>query len=100
MAVPAGRLLSVNVGMPRDVEWEGRTVRTGIWKDSVDGRRSVRRLNVDGDGQGDLLGHGGVNRAVFVYQIESYRYWQEFLDRDDFTLRAVRRELHGRRPRR
>ena len=45
----------------------------------------VRRLNVDGDGQGDLQGHGGVNRAVFVYQIESYRYWQEFLGRDDFT---------------
>ena len=80
-----GLLLSVNVGMPRDVEWEGRTVHTGIWKDSVEGRRSVGRLNVDGDGQGDLLGHGGVNRAVFVYQIESYRYWQEFLDRDDFS---------------
>jgi ferredoxin-NADP reductase/MOSC domain-containing protein YiiM/ferredoxin len=85
MADPAGRLLSVNVGMPREVEWEGRTVRTGIWKDSVEGRRRVRHLNLDGDGQGDLLGHGGVNRAVFVYQIESYRYWQEFLDRDDFT---------------
>src|SRR5271166_7176334 len=76
---PAGRILSVNVGMPRDVEWEGRTVRTGIWKDPVAGRRMVRRLNVDGDGQGDLSGHGGVNRAVFVYQIESYRYWQKFL---------------------
>jgi ferredoxin-NADP reductase/MOSC domain-containing protein YiiM/ferredoxin len=85
MADPAGRLLSLNVGMPRDVEWEGRTVRTGIWKDSVEGRRMVRRLNVDGDGQGDVLGHGGVNRAVFVYQIESYRYWQGFLARDDFT---------------
>jgi ferredoxin-NADP reductase/MOSC domain-containing protein YiiM/ferredoxin len=85
MADLAGRLLSVNVGMPREVEWEGRTVRTGIWKDSVAGRRMVRRLNVDGDGQGDLLGHGGVNRAVFVYQIESHRYWQEFLGRDDFS---------------
>ena len=85
MADLAGRLLSVNVGMPREVEWEGRTVRTGIWKNSVEGRRMVRRLDVDGDGQGDLLGHGGVNRAVFVYQIESYRYWQEFLGRNDFT---------------
>lgn len=82
---PAGRILSVNVGMPRDVAWEGRTVRTGIWKDPVAGRRMVRRLNVDGDGQGDLTGHGGVNRAVFVYQIESYRYWQKFLGRDDFS---------------
>jgi ferredoxin-NADP reductase/MOSC domain-containing protein YiiM len=82
---PAGRLLSVNVGMPQDIEWEGRTVRTAVWKDPVDGRRAVRRLNIDGDGQGDLAGHGGVNRAVFVYQIESYRHWQEFLGRDDFT---------------
>ena len=79
------RLLSVNVGVPRDVEWEARIVHTGIWKDPVDGRRTVRRLNVDGDGQGDLEGHGGPNRAVFVYQIESYRYWEKFLDRDDFT---------------
>ena len=82
---PAGRLVSVNVGVPRDVEWQGRIVHTGIWKDPVDGRRMVRRLNVDGDGQGDRQGHGGVNRAVFVYQIGSYRYWQRFLGRDDFT---------------
>lgn len=79
------RLLSVNVGMPRDVAWQGRIVHTGIWKDPIDGRRMVRRLNVDGDGQGDRQGHGGVNRAVFVYQIDSYRYWQQFLGRDDFT---------------
>jgi ferredoxin-NADP reductase/MOSC domain-containing protein YiiM/ferredoxin len=85
MAYPAGRLVSVNVGMPRDVEWEGRTVRTAIWKDPVAGRAIVRRVNVDGDGQGDLQGHGGVNRAVFVYQVESYGYWEEFLARDDFT---------------
>src|SRR5829696_4743908 len=82
---PAGRLLSVNVGMPRDVEWEGRTVHTGIWKAAVDGRRMVRRLNVDGDGQGDRAGHGGVNRAVFVYRIESYRFWEESLGRDDLA---------------
>ncbi len=81
---PAGQLVSVNVGMPADVEWQGRTVHTGIWKHSVAGRRMVRRLNVDGDGQGDLNGHGGVNRAVFVYQLESYQYWQRFLRRDDF----------------
>jgi ferredoxin-NADP reductase/MOSC domain-containing protein YiiM/ferredoxin len=80
-----GRLASLNVGMPRDVEWEGRVVHTGIWKDPVEGRRMVRRLNVDGDGQGDTAGHGGPNRAVFVYQLDSYRYWEEFLGRDDFT---------------
>src|SRR5262245_55279240 len=81
----AGRLLSVNVGMPRDVEWEGRVVHTGIWKDPVAGRAMVRRLNIDGDGQGDTAGHGGPNRAVFVYQVESYRYWEGVLGRDDFA---------------
>ena len=74
------RLLSVNVGLPRDIEWRGRTVHTGVWKDPVQGRCRVGRLNLDGDGQGDLAGHGGEQRAVFVYQIESYRYWQEQLD--------------------
>src|SRR5690242_4327093 len=77
------RLLSVNVGLPRDVAWRGKTVHTAIRKDPVHGRRMVRRLNIDGDGQGDLGGHGGEQRAVFVYQIESYRYWQEQLKRSD-----------------
>ena len=80
-----GRLLSVNVGMPKDVSWQGRTVFTGVFKDPVAGPRGVRRLNVDGDGQGDLAGHGGEQRAVFVYQIESYRYWERELGRDDFV---------------
>jgi len=79
------RLLSVNVGLPRDIEWKGRTVHTGIWKDPVHGRCRVGRLNLDGDGQGDLAGHGGEQRAVFVYQIESYRYWQQQLKRTDFV---------------
>src|SRR5215813_1689170 len=79
------RLLSVNVGVPRDVEWKGRTVHTAIWKNPVAGRCRVGRLNLDGDGQGDLAGHGGEQRAVFVYQIESYRYWQEQLKRSDFA---------------
>jgi len=78
------RLLSVNVGLPRDIEWRGRKVFTGIWKSPVPGRCRVHRLNLDGDGQGDLAGHGGVYRAVFVYQIESYRYWQDQLGRTDF----------------
>ncbi len=79
------QLLSVNVGLPRDIEWKGRTVHTGIWKDPVRARCRVGRLNLDGDGQGDLAGHGGEQRAVFVYQIESYRYWQEQLKRTDFV---------------
>jgi ferredoxin-NADP reductase/MOSC domain-containing protein YiiM len=80
-----GTLLSVNVGMPKDVSWRGRTVFTGIYKDPVAGPRRVRRLNVDGDGQGDVGGHGGEQRAVFVYQIGSYRYWEQELGRDDFV---------------
>src|SRR4051812_43660350 len=79
-------LLSVNVGLPQDVAWQGRTVHTGIWKQSVAGPRMVRRLNVDGDGQGDLNGHGGEQRAVMVYQIDSYRYWQDRFGRDDFEF--------------
>jgi ferredoxin-NADP reductase/MOSC domain-containing protein YiiM/ferredoxin len=79
------RLLSVNVGLPRDIEWNGRTVHTGIWKEPVPNRCRVGRLNLAGDGQGDLAGHGGEQRAVFVYQIESYRYWQEQLKRTDFV---------------
>ena len=79
------RLLSVNVGLPRDVTWSGKTVRTGIWKSPVEGRRMVRKLNIVGDGQGDLAGHGGEQRTVFVYQIESYHYWERFLGRNDFV---------------
>jgi ferredoxin-NADP reductase/MOSC domain-containing protein YiiM len=80
------RLLAVNVGLPRDVDWRGVTVHTGVWKAPVDGPRMVRRLNIDGDGQGDLAGHGGEQRAVLVYQIESYRYWQRHFGRDDLTF--------------
>jgi ferredoxin-NADP reductase/MOSC domain-containing protein YiiM/ferredoxin len=80
-----GTLLSVNVGMPKDVPWHGKTVFTGVYKDSVSGPRRVRTLNVDGDGQGDLGGHGGEQRAVFVYQIGSYRYWERELGRSDFV---------------
>jgi ferredoxin-NADP reductase/MOSC domain-containing protein YiiM len=81
----AGTLLSVNVGLPKDVSWHGKTVHTAVWKHPVEGPRQVRRLNIDGDGQGDLAGHGGEQRAVFVYQIDSYRYWRGQLGRDDFT---------------
>ncbi|HEX4009517.1 MAG TPA: MOSC and FAD-binding oxidoreductase domain-containing protein [Solirubrobacteraceae bacterium] len=82
---PAGTLLSVNVGLPKNVSWQGRTVFTGVFKDPVPGPRRVGRLNVDGDGQGDLAGHGGEQRAVFVYQMDSYRYWERELSRNDFV---------------
>jgi ferredoxin-NADP reductase/MOSC domain-containing protein YiiM/ferredoxin len=81
----AARLVSVNVGLPRDIVWHGQTVRTGIWKNPTQSRVTVRRLNIDGDGQGDLAGHGGVNRPVMVYQLDSYRYWEGQLGRSNLS---------------
>ncbi|MDG6103069.1 MOSC domain-containing protein [Dactylosporangium aurantiacum] len=78
-------LVSVNVGLPKDVAWQGRTVHTGVWKAPVDGPVMLRRTNLDGDGQGDLAGHGGEQRAVLVYQLDSYRHWRDVLDRDDLA---------------
>jgi len=78
-------LLSVNVGLPKNVAWRGQTVYTGVWKHPVDGPAMVRRLNIDGDGQGDTNGHGGEQRAVLVYQIQSYRHWQQHFGRDDLS---------------
>lgn len=80
-----GRLRSINVGLPRDIAWQGKKIHTAIWKTPVEGQRMVRRLNIDGDGQGDPAGHGGEHRAVFVYQLDSYRYWQERLRREEFS---------------
>lgn len=79
------KLLAVNVGVPRDVTWKGKTVRTAVWKSPVTGPRMVRTLNIDGDAQGDLAGHGGEQRAVFVYQMDAYHYWERFLGRSDFV---------------
>src|SRR3954454_1095223 len=79
------RLISVNVGVPRDLTWRGSTVHTAIWKKPVPGRVIVRRLNINGDGQGDLGGHGGEQRAVMVYQLGAYRYWEGQFGRTDFT---------------
>jgi ferredoxin-NADP reductase/MOSC domain-containing protein YiiM len=79
------RLLSLNVGLPQEVEWNGRTIRTAIFKSPVDTPRRVRRLNVDGDGQADLVGHGGEHRAIYVYDRSAYQHWAEVLDRDDLV---------------
>jgi ferredoxin-NADP reductase/MOSC domain-containing protein YiiM len=83
--VRVAKLRSINVGLPKDVDWRGRRVYTGIWKSPVDGAR-VRRLNVDGDGQGDVAGHGGEQRAVFVYQTSAYDFWSRKLQRTDFVM--------------
>src|SRR3954453_4732700 len=81
-------LVSVNVGMPADVSWRGRTVHTGVWKRPVVGRGMLRVLNLDGDGQGDRAGHGGEQRAVLVYQLDSYRHWQDFFGLDELESGA------------
>jgi len=81
-----GTLISLNVGLPREVSWNGKIVRTAIWKMPVESRLMVRKLNIDGDAQADLAGHGGEQRAVFVYQLDSYRYWERILGRNDFSF--------------
>lgn len=68
------------------IEWRGQSVRTAIWKEPAQGRVMARRLNLDGDGQADLRGHGGENRAMLVYQLESYRYWQQFLEEAPYEM--------------
>jgi ferredoxin-NADP reductase/MOSC domain-containing protein YiiM/ferredoxin len=78
------KIISVNVSMPKTVDHEGRKVSTGIYKEPVDGRVMIRKLNLDGDGQADLSVHGGVYKAVYVYDLESYRYWERELGRNDF----------------
>ena len=88
------RLLSVNVGLPRDIAWRGETVRTAIWKEPVQGQRMVRRLNIDGDKQGDLAGHGGEQRAIFV--LHHYAGWTqvELADHLDLPIGTVKSRLH------
>ena len=83
-------LLGISVGRPREVAYQDRRGReksttTSIFKDPVEGRVMLRALNIDGDEQSDLNGHGGINKAAYVYSIENYRYWSDELGRDDFT---------------
>jgi MOSC domain-containing protein YiiM len=77
-------VLSINVGLPRNVEWRGQTVQTSIFKEPVAGSVRVRRLNLDGDQQADLTVHGGADKAVYVYPSEHYAFWRQELP--DFDL--------------
>ena len=72
-------LVSVNVGLPREVTWKGKTVTTGIFKDPVDGPVALRRHNLEGDQQADLSVHGGPSKAVYVYPSQHYDYWRREL---------------------
>src|SRR4029077_7650836 len=77
------KILSVNVGLPREVTWQGKLVTTGIFKEPVQGRVMMRRLNLDGDQQADLTVHGGVSKAVYLYPSEHYGYWRTELPGTD-----------------
>ncbi len=79
------KLVSVNVGLPREVTWKGKIVRTGIFKEPINTRVMVRELNLDGDGQADLTVHGGVDKAVYVYPFEHYDYWRSELPDTELT---------------
>ena len=79
------KLLSVNVSKPKAVSYNGKTIHTGIFKVPVQGRVILRRFNLDGDGQGDLAVHGGIDKAVYAYSNEHYEYWRRELRRDDLT---------------
>lgn len=78
-------LISLNVGLPRDVMWKGRTVTTGIYKEPVTGTVRLRKLNLDGDRQADLSVHGGPEKAVYAYPSEHYDYWRGELRRPELT---------------
>ncbi len=95
------KILSVNVGLPRELTWQGKLVTTGIFKEPVKGPVMLRTLNLDGDGQADLTVHGGVSKAVYAYPSEHYAYWRtELPDVDlpwgmfgeNFTTEGLREE--------
>ena len=89
------KLISVNVGLPREITVSGKTVRTSIWKYPVQGRVHVSTLNLDGDQQSDLSVHGGIDKAVYLYPSEHYSYWQ--IQLPDVELRpAPRVRVRGR----
>jgi MOSC domain-containing protein YiiM len=86
------RLVSVNVGLPRTVRWKGRDVTTGIFKNPVEERVPLRRLNLDGDRQADLSVHGGAAKAVYAYPLEHYAFWREELG-EELTFGAFGENL-------
>lgn len=80
------KLVSLNVGLPREVTWHGRSVTTGVYKQPIEGRIPLRKLNLDGDRQADLTVHGGAYKAVYCYPIEHYDYWKKELPGRDLPL--------------
>jgi MOSC domain-containing protein YiiM len=87
------QVISINVGLPREVEWRDEIVRTSIYKEPVSGRVRVDRLNIEGDQQSDLTVHGGVNKAVYVYPSEHYDFWRKELPDADLPWGAFGENL-------
>jgi MOSC domain-containing protein YiiM len=87
------RLISVCVGVPREADWKGKPVTTGIFKQPVDGRVMMRSLNLDGDRQADLTVHGGVEKAVYAYPVEHYAYWRQEFPNDELPWGAFGENL-------
>src|SRR6266853_4458115 len=80
------KIISLNVGLPREVIWHGRSVTTGIYKEPVAGRVALRKLNLDGDRQADLTVHGGEYKAVYCYPVEHYEYWKKELPEKELPM--------------
>src|SRR5829696_2089630 len=78
------KLISLNIGKPKEIEWNGKTIRTSIFKSPVAGKRQVSLLNIEGDEQSDLRVHGGINKAIYAYDISHYEHWNKILLRDDW----------------
>lgn len=96
------KIVSVNVGLPREIQWRGTTVRTSIFKTPVSGRVRVQRLNIEGDRQSDLNVHGGTDKAVYAYPAEHYGFWREELPGtelpwgvfgENFTIEGLREDV-------
>ncbi len=80
------KIVSLNVGLPREVTWRGITITTGIYKEPIEGRVPLRKLNLDGDRQADLTVHGGEYKAVYCYPLEHYDYWKDELPGRDLPM--------------
>jgi MOSC domain-containing protein YiiM len=87
------KIVSVNVGLPREIVWKGITVRTAIFKEPVAGAVAIRKLNLAGDQQADLTVHGGSDKAVYAYPAEHYGYWREQLSNVSFSWGAFGENL-------
>ncbi len=87
------QIISLNVGLPQEVSWKGKSVLTGIFKSPIEGRVEMQRLNLNGDGQADLTVHGGVEKAVYAYPSEHYPYWQQQLLEADLPWGAFGENL-------